>query len=139
MEPRARCAGNERISELLLTEPHKGKRLITVVEPEHSFSDFWLPVGIQGSFAVGWRDCFYHQAHHILTAVALDEPIGPIGATFEDGYRVAEIVDTILRSGLSDSVEAMTFRYVQTRGWCRHSKNAGQRWRQGGDDPGFAA
>jgi predicted dehydrogenase len=102
-----------RVSELLLTEPHKGKRLITVVEPEHPFSDFWLPVGIQGSFAIGWRDCFYHQAHHMLAAVALDQPVGPIGATFEDGYRVAEIVDAILRSGRSGRVEEVSFRCMQ--------------------------
>jgi predicted dehydrogenase len=29
---------------------------------DHPYSDFWLPVGIQGTFAVGWRDCFFHQA-----------------------------------------------------------------------------
>ena len=59
----------ERVSELHLTEPRKGTRLIKAVAPDHPYSDFWLPVGIQGAFAVGWRDCFYHQAHHMLAAV----------------------------------------------------------------------
>jgi len=100
----------ERVSELYLTQPGTGKRLITVTRPEDPFADFWLPVGIQGSFAIGWRDCFYHQAHHMLAAVALDHPIGPIGATFEDGYHVAEIVDAIQRSGQSERVEDVAFR-----------------------------
>lgn len=100
----------ERVSELMLSEPRKGVRLIKAVAPEHPYSDFWLPVGIQGAFAVGWRDAFYHQAHHMLAAVVEDKPIGPLGATFEDGYKVAEIVDAIIRSGESGKLEEIAFR-----------------------------
>ena len=100
----------ERVSELMLTEPRKGVRLIKAVAPEHPYSDFWLPVGIQGAFAVGWRDAFYHQAHHMLSAMEQDQPVGPIGATFEDGYKVAEIVDTILRSSETGRAEDVKFR-----------------------------
>jgi predicted dehydrogenase len=100
----------ERVSELVLTEPRKGRRTIAVVAPEHPYSDFWLPVGIQGSFAIGWRDCFYHQARHMLAAVALGEDVGPIGATFEDGYRVAEIVDAICRSSEAGRAVDLKFR-----------------------------
>ena len=106
----------ERVSELQITEPRKGRRTVSVVAPEHPYSDFWLPVGIQGSFAIGWRDCFYHQARHMLAAVALDQDVGPIGATFEDGYRVAEIVDAIQRSGRTGSVEEVTFRALPAGG-----------------------
>jgi len=102
----------DRVSELHLTEPRKGTRTISAVGPGHPYSDFWLPVGIQGAFAVGWRDCFFHQAHHMLTAIAHDASVGPLGATFEDGYRVAEIVDAILRSGRTGSVEEVSFRAV---------------------------
>jgi len=102
----------ERVSELVITEPRKGRRTISVVAPEHPYSDFWLPAGIQGSFAIGWRDCFYHQARHMLAAVALGNHVGPIGATFEDGYRVAEIVDAIQRSGQTGSIEEVSFRAV---------------------------
>ena len=101
-----------RVSELHLTEPKKGQRTITVVAPEHPYSDFWLPVGIQGSFAIGWRDCFFHQARHMLEAVALDKVVAPIGATFEDGYRVAEIVDAIRRSAEKGAGEEVRFRTV---------------------------
>lgn len=96
----------ERVSELIVTEPRKGRRTISVVAPEHPYSDFWLPVGIQGSFAIGWRDCFYHQARHMLAAVATGRDVAPIAATFEDGYRVAEIVDAIRQSSeIGRSVE----------------------------------
>jgi predicted dehydrogenase len=100
----------ERVSELHFSEPRKGTRLIKAVAPEHPYSGFWLPVGIQGAFAVGWRDGFYHQAHHMLAAVAQDTAIGPTGATFEDGYKVAEIVDTILQSAESGRAQDVNFR-----------------------------
>jgi predicted dehydrogenase len=100
----------ERVSELHISEPQKGRRTISVVAPDHPHSDFWLPVGIQGSFAIGWRDCFYHQARHMLASVTLGKEVGPIGATFEDGYRVAEIVDAIQCSGRSGATEDVKFR-----------------------------
>ena len=99
-----------RTSELLVSEPRKGTRTLSVVAPDHPYSDFWLPVGIQGAFASCWRDCFFHQAHHMLTAIAEDKPVGPVGATFEDGYKVAAIVDAIQRSGESGRAEDVTFR-----------------------------
>jgi predicted dehydrogenase len=100
----------ERVSELHISEPQKGRRTISVVAPDHPHSDFWLPVGIQGSFAIGWRDCFYHQARHMLASVTLGKEVGPIGATFVDGYRVAEIVDAIQCSGRSGATEDVKFR-----------------------------
>lgn len=106
----------ERVSELHVSEPRKGRRTLSVVAPEHPYSDFWLPAGIQGSFAIGWRDCFYHQARHMLAAVAEGAPVGPLGATFEDGYRVAEIVDAIQRSGRTGSIEDVAFRTLPAAG-----------------------
>jgi predicted dehydrogenase len=105
----------ERVSELMLSEPRQGLRIIKAVAPDHPYSDFWLPVGIQGAFAVGWRDAFYHQAHHMLAALADDKPVGPLGATFEDGYKVAEIVDAVIRSGGSGRVEEVAFRPAPRR------------------------
>jgi predicted dehydrogenase len=102
----------ERVSELVLSEPRQGTRTIKAVAPTHPYSDFWLPVGIQGAFAIGWRDCFYHQARHMLAAIAEDAAVAPLGATFEDGYRVAEIVDAIQRSGRSGRVEEVAFRDI---------------------------
>lgn len=106
----------ERVSELYFSEPRKARRTISVVAPDHPYSDFWLPVGIQGSFAIGWRDCFYHQARHMLASVTLGKQVDPIGATFEDGYRVAEIVDAIQRCGRSGGIEEVKFRTVNLAG-----------------------
>jgi predicted dehydrogenase len=99
-----------RVAELQIAEPRRGVRTINVVAPDHPYSDFWLPVGIQGAFPGSWRDCFFHQAHHMLTALAENRPVGPVGATFEDGYKVAEIVDAIQRSGDSGRAEDIVFR-----------------------------
>jgi predicted dehydrogenase len=99
-----------RIAELQIAEPRRGVRTLSVVAPDHPYSDFWLPVGIQGAFPGSWRDCFFHQAHHMLTAIGEGRPVGPVGATFEDGYKVAESVDAIQRSAESGRAEDIAFR-----------------------------
>ncbi|HVY18661.1 MAG TPA: Gfo/Idh/MocA family oxidoreductase [Bauldia sp.] len=99
-----------RVSEIVHREPKKGMRTFSATMQEHPYSDFWLPVGIQGAFAVGWRDSFYYQARHVLSAVAGGTPIAPLAATFRDGYRVAEIVDAILESAASGQRKDVVFR-----------------------------
>jgi hypothetical protein len=59
---------------------------------------------------IGWEHTFIHEIHHLLTAIAEDRPVGPHGATFEDGYRAAEICDAILRSAATGSREHITYR-----------------------------
>ena len=56
------------------------------------------------------RDCFAFQAHHTIDAVHSDKEFGPVTAKFVDGYRVAEIVDTALRSAKSGRLEKLQFR-----------------------------
>jgi predicted dehydrogenase len=34
-----------------------------------------------------------HELHHFLTAIREDADVTPHGATFEDGYRAAEVCD----------------------------------------------
>lgn len=70
---------------------------------------FWLPGGIQGSHALGWNECFAHQAHDIL-GLASGKLEHSVAATFEDGYRVAEIVDTIEAAAASGAHMPVTFR-----------------------------
>jgi predicted dehydrogenase len=48
---------------------------------------------------VGWGDTFVHELHHMLDAIANDTDVVPYGATFEDGYRCAEVCDAIVRRG----------------------------------------
>ncbi|MCP4385035.1 MAG: Gfo/Idh/MocA family oxidoreductase [Hyphomicrobiales bacterium] len=99
-----------RMNELVFTEPGKGPRTIAITLGTHPYGRFFLPVGIQGAHSIGWRDCFVFQAHHMLQAIEHGAPVGPDGATFEDGYRVAEVVDTILRAAESRAFEKVTYR-----------------------------
>lgn len=99
----------ERLNELVIYEPKRGPRTQMVTQAEHPYSDFWLPIGIQGQHPLGWNECFAHQARHMLEAIAAGKPVAP-RATFEDGYRVAEIVETIARSAQSRTFETVKFR-----------------------------
>ena len=102
----------ERLNELQWREPGKSPRVIKALAPGHPYAEFWLPGGIQGSHPVGWNDCFVFQAHQMLTAMAEKRALDPMAATFEDGYRVAEIVDAILRSAESGAREDVRNRGV---------------------------
>ena len=42
-----------------------------------------------------------HELHHLLTAIATDRSVAPLGATFDDGYRCAVVCDAILESARS--------------------------------------
>jgi predicted dehydrogenase len=53
-----------------------------------------------------------HELHHLLTAIRDDGEVGPHGATFEDGYRAAEICDAIVRSGQTGSRETIVYRLL---------------------------
>lgn len=83
-----------------------GFRTVLVSEAEHPFWEYWWPPG----HMIGWEHTFIHEIHHLLTAIAEDRPVGPHGATFEDGYRAAEICDAILRSAATGSREQITYR-----------------------------
>jgi predicted dehydrogenase len=99
----------ERLNELVVYEPKRGPRTQLVTQVGHPYSDFWLPLGIQGQHPLGWNECFAHQARHMLEALTAGKPVAP-RATFEDGYRVAETVDAIARSAMSRSFERVHFR-----------------------------
>ena len=51
-----------------------------------------------------------HELHHLLAAIAADGEVGPHGATFEDGYRAAEVCDAIVRSSESGRREEVAYR-----------------------------
>jgi Predicted dehydrogenases and related proteins len=103
----------ERLNELqvALHDPDSrrtgdGFRTVLVSEAQHPFSEYWWPPG----HLIGWEHTFVHEIHHLLTAIAEDGPVGPHGATFEDGYRAAEICDAILRSATTGSREQISYR-----------------------------
>ena len=96
----------ERMNELQYCEGTKGFRTINVTEPEHPFASFWWPAG----HIIGYEHTFVHEIHHLLTAIVGEGTVAPHGATFEDGYRAAEVCDAILRSAASGSREAVRYR-----------------------------
>jgi predicted dehydrogenase len=88
----------ERLNELQVhTQPALGFRTLLVTEADHPFWEHWWPPG----HIIGWEHTFVHEIHRLLAAIASDGPVGPHGATFEDGYRAAEVCDAIVESATS--------------------------------------
>jgi predicted dehydrogenase len=59
---------------------------------------------------IGWEHTFVHEIHHLLTAIAGEGEVAPHGATFEDGYRAAEVCDAVVRSSESGAIQQVTYR-----------------------------
>jgi predicted dehydrogenase len=51
-----------------------------------------------------------HEIHHLLRAIAEDTEVAPFGATFEDGYRAAEVCDAIARSAETGRRQDIVYR-----------------------------
>ncbi len=96
----------ERLNELQYSEGNAGFRNVLVSEADHPFWEHWWPQG----HIIGWEHSFVHELHHLLTAIRDDGDVAPHGATFEDGYRAAEICDAMLRSAQTGAREAIEYR-----------------------------
>jgi len=103
----------ERLNELQVhfndSKPGKqaqGFRTVLVSEADHPFWEHWWPQG----HTIGWEHTFVHELHHLLTAIAEDADVAPHGATFEDGYRAAEVCDAVVRSSEEGRREAIPYR-----------------------------
>ena len=100
----------ERLNELQVFRADgdraRGFKTVLVSEADHPFWEHWWPPG----HIIGWGDTFVHELHHLLTAIAEDTDVGPHGATFEDGYRAAEVCDAIVHSGESEKRETIEYR-----------------------------
>ena len=88
----------ERMNELLLGDARGFKRVL-----EHG--DWWPPGHI-----VGWGDTFTFEYLHLLGAIAGLHSLAPEGATFDDGYRCAEVCDAIMRSAAAGAKEEVSYR-----------------------------
>jgi predicted dehydrogenase len=64
---------------------------VTQVDRNHPFMDVWWPRG----HVVGWEHAHINEIAHLLHCIANKEPLSPMGATFEDGYRAALIIDSL--------------------------------------------
>jgi predicted dehydrogenase len=96
----------ERLNELYVSEGAGGFTTVLVTEPSHPFLRWWWPPG----HIVGWEHTFVHETAHLLEAIANDGPVAPHGATFEDGYRAAEVCDAIVRAAEAGRRETVVYR-----------------------------
>ena len=100
----------ERLNELQVFRADgdraRGFKTVLVSETDHPFWEHWWPPG----HIVGWGDTFVHELHHVLAAIATGGEVAPYGATFEDGYRAAEVGDAIVRSGETGARETVAYR-----------------------------
>jgi predicted dehydrogenase len=73
-------------------EPSFHDALIT--EAYHPYWENWWPHG----HVIGWEHAQVHEVYHLIDAIINDKEVGPIGATFEDGYKCNVVLDAILES-----------------------------------------
>jgi predicted dehydrogenase len=78
---------------------------ISVTEPNHPYIGPWWPQGHN----LGWEHCQIIEKFHFLDAVAHGKPLSPYNATFEDGYRVAVIIDAMRKSSRTGERIAIQF------------------------------
>ena len=101
----------ERLNELQVfwidDEPREtqGFHTVNVTEAYHPWIKNWWPHG----HIIGWEHTFIHEIAHFLDCIVNDRPVGPHGATFEDGYRAAVVGDAILQS--SQTRKSVDIRY----------------------------
>jgi predicted dehydrogenase len=96
----------ESLNELQWSEGTKGFRTVLVSEADHPFWQWWWPHG----HVIGWEHTFVHELRHLLDAIAGEGDVAPHGATFEDGYRGAEVCDAVLRAADSGARETIRYR-----------------------------
>jgi predicted dehydrogenase len=96
----------ERLNELEWSEGTGGFRTILVTDRDHPFMQNWWPPG----HILGWEHTFVHELHHFLTAIREDGDVAPHGATFDDGYRAAEVCDAVVRSAEGHGRVSVSYR-----------------------------
>jgi predicted dehydrogenase len=84
----------------------RGFKTVLVSEADHPWWEFWWPPG----HIIGWGETFVHEIHHLLRCIRDDTDVAPVGATFQDGYRAAEVCDAIVRSNEKGSREQIEYR-----------------------------
>ena len=101
----------ERINELEVfwkdEKPREtqGFHNVLVSESYHPFWKNWWPAG----HMIGWEHTFIHEIAHLLEAIVNKTPVGPYGATFEDGYKNAVICEAIMSAAQKEATVAIKY------------------------------
>jgi predicted dehydrogenase len=72
----------------------RGFSAVSVTDPGHPLQTIYLPPGHNA----GWEYGHVHALHHFIDCVVNNRPVAPLGATFDDGYRVQVIMQAIADS-----------------------------------------
>tara|TARA_B100001123_G_scaffold442275_1_gene585495 strand:- start:1917 stop:3119 length:1203 start_codon:yes stop_codon:yes gene_type:complete len=99
---------NELQVYILDSEPREanGFRSVSVTEQYHPYWDNWWPQG----HIIGWEHTFVHELYHFLDCVTNDKPVGPWGATFEDGYK-ADVVAAAIAASAENNGARVEVKY----------------------------
>jgi predicted dehydrogenase len=96
----------EDLNVLQVSEGTSGFRRRLVTEADDPFWGWWWPHG----HVIGWEHTFVHELDRLLGAIRGQNDVAPHGATFEDGYRAAEVCDAIVRSAEAGRREHLSYR-----------------------------
>jgi predicted dehydrogenase len=94
------------LNELRVAGGDRAFKSIPVLRAGDPWQSNWFPPG----HPLGWVDTFSHEAVHLLGAIAGLHEVGPIGATFRDGYYCAEIVAAIERAAKTGVAAEIQYR-----------------------------
>jgi tRNA-binding EMAP/Myf-like protein len=86
-------------------DPVRGFTQVPVTDTSHPLQCMILPPGHNS----GWEYGHVHALHHFLECVTQDRPVAPLGATFEDGYRIQVIMDALFRSSATGNRIELTY------------------------------
>ena len=65
-----------------------------ISEAYHPYWEHWWPHGL----VLGWEHTQVNEIYHFIDAIVNEKDVGPVGATFEDGYKCNVVVDAMLKS-----------------------------------------
>jgi predicted dehydrogenase len=76
-----------------------GFRRVPVVGKDHPYmKNFWTNQGI----AFAWQYSFTNELNHFIECLSNGRPLGPVGPTFNDGYKAMQIMDSIAESNRTE-------------------------------------
>lgn len=101
----------ERLNELQVSLPDLttpdliGTSNVMVTDPEHPYGNIWWPDG----HVLGWEHAHINQLHHLLSAIATNGDVEPLGATLRDGYRAAAVADAASTAALTGARQTIEY------------------------------